>query len=164
MEKRRSTQLYSQIESLASQVQDESDIGLLVGYSIAKSLMEFSPLQYGREPRAFKEVWAVYDGLSKAAVFLKSHEARELVSTLKKEVNSYLGDVITNPDHDLNKESDLLKQLVDSAKVKHLPLEQFLKEIGSKVSKGTLEHGLSQDAINRIFTEDYKLLERSFSK
>lgn len=162
MEKRKTPQLYGCIESLSSKVRDESSLGLLVGYTLARSLIGFDPAQYGREPRSFKEIWEIYDGLSEISAALNSEQVHSLVAKLKEEVNTRLKQCITDPDK-TNKETDLLRLLVGAAKRKNMPLEQFLKEVGSRVSRSTLERGFSSEAINRIYTEDYKLLERTIS-
>jgi hypothetical protein len=162
MEKRKNVQLYRFIESLSSRVRDESCLGLLVGYSVARSLLQFEPAQYGREPRSFKEVWAVYEELAKVSNSLCPKEVYLVIAGLKEQVNPKLKQYFSGlPNAPC--ESDLLEGLVRAAKSKSIPLEEYLKEIGSKISRKTLERGLSTEAINRVFTEDYKLLQRTIS-
>jgi len=163
MERGRNNQLYSFVESLSEKLGDDSKVSLLVGYTVARSLISFNPLEYGRNPRSFKEVWAVYDGLSKTVDDVDSGKVDNIVLELKEAVTKTITGGISNGS-EINHESDLLKCLVISAKSRNIPLEQFLKETGTRISRETRSNGLLESAMNRIFKEDYKILERSLSR
>ncbi len=156
-------QLYRCIDSLTPITGSESKLSLIVGYTIARSLLDFNPAVYGREPRSFKEVWAVYQGLVEASKGLSPETVINLIARLKEDVNGRLTQSITEPSLG-NKESNLLALLVSVAKGKSVPIEELLREVGSRVSKSTMQQGLLTGAVNRTYNEDYKLLERVFSK
>jgi hypothetical protein len=162
MDKRRNCQLYDYIDKLSSKINDESNLGLLIGYSIAKSLIGFNPIIYGREPRSFKEIWAVYDGLSDVTDSLKENAVSTELVRLKQGVNARLIEGITMQET-VNKESVLLEKMISSAKQKNIPLEEFLKLSGETILKETMSKGYLNHAISRVYDIDYKQIMNTFS-
>lgn len=162
MEKRINTQLYILIDKLSSKVNDDSSLGLLIGYSVAESLLNFNPVPYGREPRAFKEIWEIYSGLSKSLETV-SDGVYPLITNLKKHIEPDLKHNITENEI-TNNESNLLALLVSSLKRKNTSLEEYFKNLGTTLTKNALNRGYMNYAINRIYTEDYKQLENILKK
>lgn len=163
MESFRRLQLYRCIEDLNASSEGGSNLGLVVGYSLAKSLLDFDPASYGREPRNSKEIWAIYQGLSDAAKGLKPDTVCQRVAGLKEEVNPRLTGCLADPDK-RNRESNLLTMLIAAAQRRNVPIEELLRGIGSGISRDTLRQGLLTGAINRIYTTDYKLVEKVLSR
>ncbi|MFH1511691.1 MAG: hypothetical protein ABIF10_08430 [Candidatus Woesearchaeota archaeon] len=147
-------QLHSLLNQLSMVVPDRDLYGMLVGYSVMHSLMNFATNTGSAEQAAFEEAKIVYKGLETSIAKCQQQSA---YSTLCE---------FLYPVHEMMKEqsgrqSRLYCAAREVVQEKRGSYEDTLRRLGLELQREILAKGKFQGTKN-ILTEDYKSLQKCF--
>ena len=158
-------QLFYLFDNLSSCVQDETMLGGIVGYSIALSLGKYNRNDFPRQPNPHREIQAVYDGLEKLGedYIDSTSEIQPVLFKLKEATNPLLKKYIANHTKERH-DSNLFATLLASISQQNPNLEELLRRHGIGITREVAKRGALVYVRNRVFCEDYELLESYFKK
>ncbi len=161
-----SSNLYSLLNTISAYISDEGELGLVVGYSIIKSLKDFNTRKKNPRIRKLDEMGRIYKGLEEIiSLEKKGTNHYKIFNNLEKEVDDYLKKEMNNSEK--NKNNYLLKDIIKFISLKERNKERnkedLIKTEGQELIKKIKEGGeISNFERNSI--KDYETISYYFTR
>jgi len=163
-QKKPERQLYTLITKLSTYVESRDDLGILVGYCVIGSLLDFKTKTGSQQERQFEEIKEIYKGLEKTIATCETNETSDgyiALCEIKNEKESILKKFLSQP-LEPKDETPLLTKIIS-----HLSLKKNYADVLRRKGIGLINNLNSRGQINgtkNILTKDYHIIEEIFSK
>jgi len=151
-------QLYTILGQLHNVEEGERELGLLVSYAIANSLLQFRSESGSDDEIHHQQVKAIYDGLESAVTSCQSQGSQDTLFTLQPTVDQAIQRYIADPNTEIGS-SELLKLMFDrlSESCSKNPADR-LKRDGISLYRDVVAEGIRRRNVDAL-VGDYKLLK-----
>ena len=161
-------QLYFLIDTLKSSIPNENFCGSIIGYSIAKNLGTYIAQEFGRQPKAHREIQSIYESLeeSKESLLALSDQAcaSDIILLERKSIVDPLINVYTTGQKKDKHQSHLFEQMLNNIIIKHHNIEAYLTDFGNELSEKVTKKGILLLKGNRVYNDDYEIVESCLFK
>ncbi|PIZ51691.1 hypothetical protein COY27_02720 [Candidatus Woesearchaeota archaeon CG_4_10_14_0_2_um_filter_33_13] len=157
-ERGQETQLYDLFRKLSAYEQNERELGLLISYTVASSLIGFKSESGSVEERRHQQVKAVYSGLEEAIEFCKEEDSYHAFCQVRPGVESSLREYIGAKEEKPVSQSELLTRIFNklSRSNQRNPTDR-LKRDGIALYNETMREGQKNRRLD-VLTADYALI------